>query len=438
LSILTPGGAGIRPQHENSSLETGFWNAAVPSMCVVPLQQHTGSRIDPLVRTGDFVREGMVIAESDRRLALPLHAPIPGRVRNIGRVQLFDGTYSAAMSIELDGEFDRLGKHLEPVAWADLSRDELLQRIRAAGVVCGPRSAAPAHLLLGPKRPRGDRVLVLDLAETEPYLTGGVEQAVAASDAVLTGLQIVAAILAAERVHIVIARGYARRLERLRRSAREIGYRVHRVARRYPGITVASLRSFVRRNHVDGNSDDDLFVISPNTAYAIYEAVVFDKPQIDQVIAVGGSAVRRPAHVRVRIGTAIADILAECGGLTAEPARIIAGGPLTGREVANINAPITKTTAAVVAMKREEIHVGGAQEPCIGCGACARACPVELDPQLLHRYILAGQTDDARTAGLPACIECGLCAHVCPSRIPLVDRFREVKRVHPLTGDGVV
>ena len=330
MSILTPGGAGIRPQHEDTAVETGFWNAAVPSMCVVPLQQHIGSQVDPLVRSGDFVREGMVIAESNRRLALPVHAPIPGRVRDIGRVQLFDGTYSTAMSIELDGEFDRLGKRLDPVEWTDLSRDELLKRIRAAGVVCGPRSAAPAHLFFGPQRPRGDRVLVLDLAETEPYLTGGIEQAVAASDAVLTGVQIVAAILSTSRVHIVIARGHIRRLEKLRRSARNAGYRVHRVARRYPGITDTSLRSFVRRNGVDSDTDDDLFTISPNTAYAIYEAVVFDKPQIDQVIAVGGSAVRRPAHVRVRIGTSIADVLAECGGLIAEPARIIAGGPPYG------------------------------------------------------------------------------------------------------------
>lgn len=432
MSILSPRPLGIRPQYEYAPLETGFWNAAVPSLCVVPLQQHAGSRIEPLVGVGDSVREGMVIAESDRRLGLPLHAPIPGRVGALGATRLFDGTVSPAISIELYGEFDRLGKQTDPIEWDTLSREELLERIRNAGVVCGPRSAVPAYRYLGATRTTVPPTIVLDLAESEPYMTGGIERAVADGAAVSTGLQIAAAALGTKDIHAMIGRGHARRLTDLRGAARAAGIQIHTVPRRYPGIVPATLQRVLKRPH--GRVDEEILVVSPQTAFAIYEAVVFEKPQVDQVIAVGGSAVKRPAHVRVRIGTSIADVLAECGGLIDTPDRIIAGGPLTGRLVQNVNAPITKTTAAVVALRADEVREN-VQEPCIGCGACSRACPARLDPQLLFRHLEAARIDDAVAAGLPECVECGLCSHVCPSRIPLAMTFRDTKSKH-LGGGG--
>ncbi|MFP4153252.1 MAG: RnfABCDGE type electron transport complex subunit C [Alkalispirochaeta sp.] len=434
---MTSAPFGIRLPRVPDQLESGFWNAAVPSLCVVPLQQHTGSRIEPLVDVGDFVREGMVIAESARRLSVPLHAPIPGRIREIGTTRLFDGTMSPALSIELDGEFDRLGKRVEPFQWDALDRDALLQRIRAAGVLCAPRSSVPAHLFLGTRRRFGPRFLVLDLAETEPYMTGGLEQAVADPEGIIVGLQITAHIIEADHVMVIIGRGNRRRLALIRRRARELGYRIRTSPRRYPSIPDRAIRSILPNVSAAGVPGDDLFVIAPSTVHAIFEAVVYEKPQIDHVIAVGGSAVGRPAHVRVRIGTAIADILAECGGLTEEPVRIVAGGPITGREITNINAPVTKSVAAVVAMTEHEVRAAE-QEPCIACGACTRACPVNIDPQYLLRHIEEGREDDAIRSGLHECIECGLCSHVCPSRIPLAGTFRAAKERTSTMAEGAV
>jgi electron transport complex protein RnfC len=416
---------GVSPLPTHQPLEHGFWNAAVPSLCVVPLQQHTGSRLRSLVAPGDSVREGMVIAESGSRLAVPLHAPIPGRVATLGTTTLLDGTTSEALSIELDGEFDRLGKSPEPREWRDLSPENLLSVIRTAGVVCGPRSSVPAHTYLQRSRRAKPPVVVLDVAETEPYLSADAEIAAAAAESVVGAMEILAHVLGTERLHAVVARGYTRVRRALRAASAEKTITFHTVPQRYPANTEYHLRRVVGLRA--GKDDEvDLITVSPSTLLAIFDAVVFHKPQIDRVIAVGGGAVRRPAHIRVRLGTSIAEVLQECGGLTEVPARIVAGGTLTGRVVTNVNAPITKTVSAIVALTENEVR-GGAEEPCIACGGCVRACPVAINPMLLNELVLDGRDESLAGAGVFDCTECGLCAHVCPSRIPLVDRIRSGK-----------
>ncbi|MEX2444892.1 MAG: RnfABCDGE type electron transport complex subunit C [Alkalispirochaeta sp.] len=415
---------GVTPLPTEKPLEPGFWNAAVPTKCVVPLQQHAGSRLRSLVKPGEQVREGMVIAESGQRLAVPLHAPIPGRVTTVGTTTLLDGSTSSALEIQLDGEFDRLGKTLQPYPWENLSPEDLLELVRSAGIVCGPRSWVPAHAYLR-RRPRGrSSVVVLDVAETEPYLSAGAEIAAERPQEVLEGLSIAARILSTDRIHAVVAGCFPRAFKALR-STHDSHVKMHRVVHRYPANTEYQMRRIagLKPGRDDGT---EAVILSPATAAAIRDAVLYRKPQIEQVIAVGGGAVARPAHIRVRIGTSIAEVLQECGGLTEEPDRIVAGGILTGNRVLNVNAPVTKNVAAVIALTSAEVRAGG-EEPCINCGGCIRACPVSINPSLLNDLVLDGADAELAEAGVFDCTECGLCAHVCPSRIPLVERIRTGK-----------
>lgn len=416
---------GIRPLGEERKLEQGFWNAAVPSTCVVPLQQHVGSRLTPLVEQGDVVREGMIIADGTGRLAVPVHAPIPGRVTAIGATRLLDDTISPAIRIQLDGEFDRLGKQLEPQPWTDMDQDSLRAVVRSGGIVAGARSPVPAHVFLQAGRASSIPIIVLDLAETEPYLTADAELTASCPREISEGIRIAAVMVGAQKLHVVASANNRHALAALRPNL-DRSVRVHRVAHRYPVNLESQFRRAVLSRSEQRLSAVRLVPISPSTAFALYEAVVLNKPQIDRVIAVGGGAVRRPAHIRVRIGTSVADVLAECGGLTVVPDRIITGGPLTGSTVTNVDAPITKSTTAVLALTEAEIR-SGSEQPCVGCGACARACPVDINPALIRDLLVANRQDDARVAGILDCIECGLCAHVCPSRIPLVGHIREGK-----------
>lgn len=421
----------IRPLREKKRLERGFWNAAVPSTCVVPLQQHTGSRLKPLVQAGDTVREGMIIADGDGRLAVPVHAPIPGRVTMIGRTVLFDNTSCTAVMIELAGEFDRLGKRTDRQDWSSLDSETIRDLVRNAGVIVGGRSPVPAHAYMRRGKLGPPPTLVLDLAETEPYLTADNELTCASPDEVVEGLRIACRMLDTDLCTVVASRGNGIALAAIRgRLGRDIA--VRRVPHRYP----ANLDSQIRRAVMSSRDVDDpsreLFLIRPSTAFAIFEAVVLGKPQIERVIAVGGGAVARPAHIRIRIGTSVADVLSECGGLLSSPARIVAGGPLTGGIVHNVAAPLPKSTTAVLALSEEEIHAGS-EQPCIRCGACIRGCPVSINPILIHDLVSGGRHDAARAAGLGSCVECGLCAHLCPSRIPLVERLREGKSIQEVS-----
>lgn len=422
----------ITPLPEPKRPESGFWNGAVPSVCTIPLQQHTGGELKPTVAVGDTVREGSIIAEGSGRLITYMHAPIPGVVSEIGTMEMVDGRRSKAVSIQLSGEFDRLGKVPGAHPWEDLDIRELLDLILEGGVIDTGRTGLPVHALLDRRHTLHDARIVLNIAQTEPYYHSDFQVARQYPRQIVESLQIVRKITGAVDTVIVLGRHHRREGKRFRKAMEISGYSVrflpyvypadldHQIVRQAFGITLGMEERALDRN---------VFILNAGTLVAVYEAVVLRKPQIDRVVTVAGGAVHRPANVRVRIGTPVADILQECGGLVTEDPVILVGGPLSGRRVNNINTPITKRDEVVLALTREEL-VSPETLPCIGCGACFRTCPVSLDPIYLVRLIEKGSEDEAIQAGLYRCVECGLCSHVCPSRVPLVQTIRNARISH--------
>lgn len=416
---------------EAVACEIGYWNAALPPRCVIPIQMHTGAPAHPTVVIGDRVEEGTVIGATDEADPFPVHASVPGIVSGIGMTTLVDGSRSTAIQIDLDGAFTNLARTPVSHGWSELRPDELRQLIRAGGVVAGVRSNVPLDRYLVEGRDAPVSHLVIDIADVEPYQTADAEVAASEAAAVVEGASIAAGCFEQPpAIVVVVARGYRRALRALRRARTDANVRIVAVPHFYPGNSPAALA-----HAVGAESADVLRVIDAQAARAVRDAVVFRTPQIDRVVAVGGGVIRRPAHVRVRIGTPFAEVFTECDGLVSEPARIVSGGVLTGSAVTSIATPVTKSTRSILALRRQELRLG-AEEPCIGCGACVRACPVAIDPAAINAMLLRGTLQSAREAGLDTCVECGLCSHVCPSRIPLVRRFSEAKAGHrPLARD---
>ncbi len=419
----------VRPLSEGRHPEPGYWNAAVPSICVVPLQQHHGSRVHPVVAVGDTVREGTVIGTGTGRFSSLVHAPIPGKVLQIGEIPMPDERSSVAVSIELAGEFDCLGKVPAAHPWNELEQEEILRLIEEGGVVATGRGLLPLHTLLRRRHRENRARIVLDVAQSEPYVHSELEAAIASPHKTVEAIEILRVALGAERAVIAVNSARRRRTRQLRREAAARGIATVRVAPAYPADLDYQLANAAFGERLPARSlaiDRGIHIINATTAIAVHDAVVFRTPQIDRVVTVAGDAIVRPATVKARVGTSVGDLIDECGGLSSRPARIVMGGSLTGREVTNINAPITKGTASILALSDSEIHRAPAL-PCVGCGACLRSCPVSLDPVFLVRLIQAGAAGQAVRAGIDSCIECGLCSHVCPSRVPLTEAIRAAR-----------
>jgi electron transport complex protein RnfC len=168
--------------------------------------------------------------------------------------------------------------------------------------------------------------------------------------------------------------------------------------------------------------------LRPSTVFAVYEAVVLAKPMVERYVSIGGGALKRPAVLKARIGTPIGDLIEECGGFLGPPTRLVLRGILRGNSVYDLDAPITKTTSAVIALDAKE--VGSLQKtPCIRCGRCAEVCPERLDPELLFRLIERNMRARAAELGLGFCTACGSCSYICPSRVPLVAAFSAESRL---------
>ena len=407
-----------------------FWNGAVPTICTVPLRQHVGAAASPLVKKGDMVREGMLIGRSSESR---IHAPIPGIVREITDIVGYDGASSKAVVIELNGEFDRLGKQEQEHPWRNQPPEQLRKQIMDRGVVGMGDEGYPAHLKYEAASREEIELLVLNGMESDAYMQADQEMVRRYPARMVEGAEILERVLEPTRVVWAFESRNREGAKLLRRVIQERGlnWKVKILPHRYPqGDEKLLLQRLTGREVPSGGSSLDIgsVVVNVSTAHEVYEAVVLRKPVIERVVTVAGGAVRNPSNLKVRLGMQIQELIEECGGLTEMPNRIVINGAMRGYTVTDVSLPVIKTTRAILALTEDEV-ASGRELPCIQCGRCVRSCPVGLNPTRLYKLIERGELQLALDEGLMDCRECGICAHVCPSRIPLVERFREAKRL---------
>ena len=425
---------GIHPfDRKDETRSKEIWNAAIPSECIVPLRQHIGAPAECLVSKGDEVREGQLIGRAGSFVSANVHAPIPGSVTEIRSIFLPNGVESPAVVIALSGEFDRLGKRGTRREWEDLMPEELLEIIREKGVVGMGGATFPTHVKYSVPRGKRAEFLIANGTECEPYLSADHRLMLERSDGILEGLQIGRRILGVDKVSIGIENNKPDAIDHMRRRIRELGldFSVVPLEEKYPqGGEKQLIETICGREVPSGGLPIDIGVIVSNTAtlYAMYEAVVYDKPLIERVLTVSGGAVRNPANLKVRIGTSMAELFEEAGGFREVPQKVVAGGPMTGQAVYDLDTPVGKGSSGVLALTPGEVN-NAPQTPCINCGRCVRSCPVGLTPTLLYKLIEHEEYQDAVSLGLNDCIECGACSFICPAHIPLVQGIRIGKRI---------
>ncbi|MCI4624842.1 MAG: RnfABCDGE type electron transport complex subunit C, partial [Candidatus Magnetoovum sp. WYHC-5] len=199
---------------------------------------------------------------------------------------------------------------------------------------------------------------------------------------------------------------------------------------KYPqGAEKMLIKSILNREVPAGGLPMDVRVVVQNvgTAYAIYEAVRYNRPVVERVVSVTGAGIKNPKNLKVRIGTQIKDVIDYCGGVKAGVSKVIAGGPMMGFALYSTDIPVTKGTSGIVALVEQGLTHYEKYRACIRCGRCIEACPMGLMPQMFSVYVERGFYEDCKDYNLFDCFECGSCTYVCPAKRPIVQQIRLAK-----------
>lgn len=420
---------GIHPvERKDATRNKPSANAIIPSRCIVPLQQHIGAPAELLVEEGDQVGEGMLIGKAQGFVSANVHAPVPGTVTEIKSIYLPSGVRSDAVVIELEGEFERLGKEQKKSDWKRLGGKKILEEIQEHGIVGMGGATFPTHVKFSLPKGRRCEYLILNGTECEPYLSSDHRLMVERTDELLEGLQIVAKLLKPDHITIGIETNKPDAIEILQKAVAklETKIRVAPLKIKYPqGDEKQLIKAIAGREVPSGGLplDIDCVVANAGTVHAIYEAVVTGRPLIDRLVTVSGGAIRQPGNFKVRIGTPIGELIGECGGFSEIPAKIVSGGPMMGQTIYDMDTPVTKGTSGILALTEREVNASP-RTACINCGRCVDACPIGLEPTRLFKAVDHFEYAEAVADGLMDCRECGSCGYVCPARIPLVQGIR--------------
>ena len=393
----------------------------LPSISIIPLIQHSGARAHPVISVGEMVREGTLIGRGVGTGSANVHASVPGRVIRLVSWVNAAGQQMDGMMIRMEGAFSKLGKYEEVYSWEGMLPYDIQRIIAEFGVVEMERDGIPVSDLISSFRSAPEPVtLVVSCVFDDPWLVADYVLCKERAEAIVEGAVIIARICRINRIVFAISHTEKELSSPFLAASAKWGIPVATVlvGSRYPQrnhreLEIA-LKSYAKKEDVVLGS---LFVLGPATFSAVYDAVRMRKPVLERYVAVGGTAVKQPQIMKVRIGKRIGDIFAECEGFIGSPKKIAAGSPLLGKPFADLDEPVTKTTNAIFAIRE-----GFRQEKrglCISCGECRHVCPVSLDPEELYKRALLYGKNTGSNNRAAECHGCGCCEVVCPSTLPL-------------------
>lgn len=393
-----------------------------PQRVIIPLSQHIGSPSTPIVKVGDEVRTGQLIAEASGFVSIPQHASISGKISKIDLFPHPAGATQMAIEILSDGK-DTWVETIDDVDYVQLSPEEIKQRIADAGI-CGMGGAGfPSYVKLSPPADKPIDTVVLNGVECEPYLTADHQLMLQRAEAVIAGLKLIMKVVNAKQGMIGIEANKPDAISLLQSLlAGESNLSVVPLKLQYPqGAEKQLIYATTKRKVPAGGLPMAVGVVVQNvgTAVAIYEAVLFKKPLVERVITVTGSVLKNPKNLLARIGTPFFELVNFCGGTTADIGKIISGGPMMGFALPSLDAPLGKGSSGLVLLNPREAKQTE-ERNCLRCARCVDVCPMNLLPSLIAQAVKAKDLDLAVSSGLEDCMKCGSCAYVCPAHIRLV------------------
>jgi len=395
----------------------------------VILGQNIGAPPKLIVKPGDEVKKGQLIAEASGFVSVPLHSPTSGTVKRVITCPNAMGVLVPAVEIIADGN-DEWGSPLEPIEdWKAASPDVLKQRVAAAGIVGMGGAAFPTHVKLSPPEGATVDTLIINGAECEPYLTADHRIMLETPEKVIEGAAILGRILGVSKIFIGIENNKKNAIKMLRFKARGTGIKIGGLQVQYPqGAEKQLIYSLTGRKVPVGALPLEVGCVVQNvaSAVAIVDAVVRGWPLIERITTVTGSSVVYPGNWRFKIGTPVAEAIKICGGVHEAPRKVILGGPMMGFAQKTLDVTLTKNSSGVLLLSEKEIEQYGS-DPCIHCGRCVRTCPMNLLPSAIGMAVESERFDVAKELHAGCCIECGACTYACPAHRPLTQHCRRAK-----------
>jgi electron transport complex protein RnfC len=419
------------PDHKEQTSHLPIRRLPFAPVLIVPLSQHTGAPAVPIVREGQEVVRGEPIANAGGFVSVPMHAPATGRVERIALAPTARGELTPAIYIQPYPSASQDILYGSPQDIAQMTPAEIVQAVQATGVVGLGGAAFPTHVKL--KVPEGKSIdtVIVNGCECEPYLTADHRVMLEQPREVMHGARVAMRALGASRAIVGIEDNKMDAVEALRRalgSANDIA--VEAVPARYPqGAERILIKSLLGREIPAGGlpADAGLAVFNVATLAQIGELLPRRQGLIERVVTFAGPGVTKPGNYLVALGTPLRWAL-EQAGCVAETAEVILGGPMMGAAIGSLDVPITKGVTGVLVLTRREVN-GQRVFPCIHCGACVDACPMQLNPMRLGMLARKQRYEEMEAQfHLNMCFECGCCSYVCPAHLPLVQHFRVSKQ----------
>ena len=399
---------------------------------VFPLSQHIGAPAKPLVAKGDHVLVGQKIGEPGGFISACVISSVSGTVKALEPRMVANGAMVPSIIVENDGKYETVegfGRDRDPKT---LSKEEIRNIVKEAGIVGLGGAGFPTHVKLTPKDESAIDTIIVNGAECEPYLTSDYRMMLEEPESIVKGLNVILSLFDNAKGVIGIENNKPEAIKKMTELVKdEPRITVCPLLTKYPQGGERSLIYAVTGRKINSSmlpADAGCIVDNVDTVISIYNAVCKTTPLIRRIITVTGDAIASPQNYSVRVGTSYKELLEASGGFKTEPEKVISGGPMMGQALFNLEIPVTKTSSALTAMTKDEVAVH-APSACIRCGRCVSVCPSHVVPQMMMDA--AERSDIERFTALNGmeCCECGCCTYVCPAKRPLTQSFKEMRKV---------
>lgn len=420
---------GVHPPENKLSANKAIREIPLSGIIAVPLAMHLGVPAKPVVEKGSEVKVGQLIAKGEGFVSANIHSPVAGKVIKLDIGLNASGYKRSAIFINVGDEIweDSVDRSDTLIKDCNLSSAEILKKINDAGIVGLGGATFPSHVKLSPPRGKKAEYLLINGVECEPYLTADHILMMSKGEELLAGINILKIALEVDKAVIGIENNKPDAIRHLQEIAKTYeGISVQALKVKYPqGGEKQLIKAILGREVPSGALPIEVgaVVFNVGTAFAVYEAVQKNKPLIERLVTVTGKSLKEPSNFLVRIGTPVKDLIESAGGLPADTAKVINGGPMMGKALSDTDIPIVKGSSGILIMAGDE-GKRKAMEPCIRCTKCVHVCPMGLEPYLLMVMSQKSLNERLEKDKVMDCIECGSCSYICPSSRPLLDYIR--------------